>query len=362
MFIHSSYRDPITGTLIRTIGIQGSHVTHQYVSCMSWLTDNRHLVLCVDIDENLRGRFARFDTESGEGEIIDSLTWASGVVSRQNTFYYLQGDHRIYAANLVTGETFVVCSKPGVVFKEPLSVNDDGSRLGVYWCSGSGGDYTIGWVDTATGEVHAAVQPGFAEPYPVANHAQVNPAYSNLLFFAHEGSAHHIPDRIWSVDTGTGLSLNLYVQRSMPDGSLGEYVGHEVWSHDGEKLYFVNYPHSPLRTAGIYYASKDGAVSGLVSDAFPYWHVGVSPDGRWAAADTMPDRSRSKIVLIDLATGAAEVLCDIRCGDRHPGHPHPTFSPDGSKVTFAYMNDEGDIGVGIVDLGARNRQKAGAPY
>lgn len=350
MFIQSSYQDPTTGTLIRTIGKKGSSVAHQYVSCMSWLTDNRHLILCVDMDETLRCQFARFDTKSGEGEILDHLTWASGVVSRQNTFYYLQGDHRIYAANPMTGEKYVVSSKPGVIFKEPLSVNDDGSRLGVYWCSNSGDDYTVGWVDTATGDVHAAAQPGFPEPYPVANHTQVNPADPNLLFFAHEGLAHHIPDRIWSVDTETRQSRNLYVQQKTPDGSIGEYVGHEVWSHDGEKLYFVNYPHSPLQTAGVYYVSKDGTTSGLVSNAFPYWHVGVSPDGRWAAADTMPDQSRSKIVLIDLVTGASRVLCDIRCGDRHPAHPHPTFSPDGNKVTFSFVNDEGDTAVGIIEL------------
>ncbi|RKN80509.1 TolB family protein [Paenibacillus ginsengarvi] len=346
----SGYREEAANIPIDVISRKGSDISHLYVSSMCWETDNRHLVLCADIDESLRCRLVRFDTATGDSRYIDDACWASAVVSRQNIVYYLKGDHRIYAANLATGHRFVVCSHdPAVTFKEPLSVNDTGSRLGVYWCTDDD-NYTIGWIDTETGDIHRAAEPGFARPNHCANHTQVNPVYDNVLFFAHEGPAHVIRDRIWSVDTETGHLLNMYAQQMMPDGLLGEYVGHEIWSHDGEKLVFVKYPHSPLQPSGIYSVSRDGSSPALVCGDYPYWHVSVSPDGRWAAADTMPHQSKSRIVLIDLHGGSSRLLCEIRCGDRHPAHPHPTFSPDGNQVTFSFVNDEGDLSVGSADI------------
>jgi oligogalacturonide lyase len=75
-----------------------------------------------------------------------------------------------------------------------------------------------------------------------------------------------------------------------------------------------------LRTREMVIAGQTPSGSGL-------WHVSGSPDGRWAVGD---DFSRS-IYLIDrhtremimLSTGHKQTAAD---------HPHPTMSPDGTKI------------------------------
>ena len=57
------------------------------------------------------------------------------------------------------------------------------------------------------------------------------------------------------------------------------------------------------------------------------WHVSGSPDGRWAVGD---DFSRS-IYLIDRITHQMKLLS---AGHKQTAadHPHPTMSPDGTKI------------------------------
>jgi oligogalacturonide lyase len=75
-----------------------------------------------------------------------------------------------------------------------------------------------------------------------------------------------------------------------------------------------------LRTREMLIAGQTKSGSGL-------WHVSGSPDGRWAVGD---DFSRS-IYLIDRNNGEMILLSaghKTTAGD----HPHPTMSPDGTKI------------------------------
>ena len=75
-----------------------------------------------------------------------------------------------------------------------------------------------------------------------------------------------------------------------------------------------------LRTREMIIAGQTGSGSGL-------WHVHGSPDGRWAVGD---DFSRS-IYLIDRKTSEMMMLSTghkVSAAD----HPHPTLSPDGTKI------------------------------
>ncbi len=75
-----------------------------------------------------------------------------------------------------------------------------------------------------------------------------------------------------------------------------------------------------LRTREMVIAGQTKTGSGL-------WHVSGSPDGKWAVGD---DFSRS-IYLIDRHTGEMILLSTghrTTAGD----HPHPTMSPDGTKI------------------------------
>ena len=75
-----------------------------------------------------------------------------------------------------------------------------------------------------------------------------------------------------------------------------------------------------LRTREMTIVGQTPSGSGL-------WHVSGSPDGRWAVGD---DFSRS-IYLIDRKTHEMKMLSTghkTTAGD----HPHPTMSPDGTKI------------------------------
>jgi oligogalacturonide lyase len=68
------------------------------------------------------------------------------------------------------------------------------------------------------------------------------------------------------------------------------------------------------------------------------WHVHGSPDGRWAVGD---DFSRS-LYLIDRKTREMKMLTT---GHKTTAadHPHPTFSPDGTKIEIqsAMLSEDG---------------------
>jgi len=83
----------------------------------------------------------------------------------------------------------------------------------------------------------------------------------------------------------------------------------------------------PTGLAIVNLRTREVVIAGQTKEGSGLWHVSGSPDGRWAVGD---DFSRS-IYLIDrhtnemimLSTGHKTTAAD---------HPHPTMSPDGTKI------------------------------
>jgi oligogalacturonide lyase len=86
-----------------------------------------------------------------------------------------------------------------------------------------------------------------------------------------------------------------------------------------------------LRTREMVIAGQTPSGSGL-------WHVSGSPDGRWAVGD---DFSRS-IYLIDRKTSEM-ILLSTGHKPTAQDHPHPTMSPDGTKIQIqsAMLSEDG---------------------
>lgn len=347
----SEVTDHETGLVYKGFGQKGSQMAHSYFTVMSWRSDSRFIIAGAAIDPaTMIGSMLEIDTETGSARVVqENILCYNGLVSANDVFYYSIGTE-LFALDLKTEERRLITKQPnGCNFLEPLSITNDGKCLGVYW--EEAGRYAIGTVEAVTGEVNRVIQPDFLEPHAIANHAMINPVYAEQLFFAHEGSTEQIFDRIWSVNTETGKAYNLYKQRKLPSGENGEYVGHEMWSYDGEWLYFVKYSHSPLASAGICRISRGGHSSELINGDYRYWHACPSTDGRYVVADTLLDEGEgSEIVLIDLATRKSWMLCRVNRWNQHPGHPHPSFSPDNRKIIFTYANDNCDLCVGIMEL------------
>ena len=206
----------------------------------------------------------------------------------------------------------------------------------------------IGAMNIKTGEVKHVI----AVPFQVG-HIQTNPWVEGEIVFCWETGGKS-PQRIWTVRSdGTGLrpvfpederdwvtheavigkdeiAFAIMGHRKIPSGTkdVGEATavgganpGQEPeWGPSGTRERPTGLAIANLRTreVGIVGQTKEG--SGL-------WHVSGSPDGRFAVGD---DFSRS-IYLIDRKTGEMMLLS---AGHKTSAqdHPHPTMSPDGTKI------------------------------
>lgn len=343
-------KDPLTNIAIQAVGNPGTDTGQNYFTAQTWMADSRNIMVCTDIDESFKGRYVLFDIETGAVEtLIENLSWGCGVVSSNDYFYYYVGS-AIYEFNLHTMLSRNVCRmEVGTEVYGPLSITNDGKKIGTYWKRGE--EWVVGIVEVLTGEVSVVAAPGFKEPYPIANHSMINPRYDQLVFFAHEGRTDHIADRIYVADTTTREIRNIFRQQRLDTGEHVEYVGHEMWAADGEYLYFVKYPQSPLKPTGVYRVEKTGKDHEPINGDYRYWHVAPSPDGRFAVADTFEEGMKvSKIVLINLEKRTSKLLCELPLWRDHPGHPHPMFSPDSKKVSFTFADEEQHLWIGIIDI------------
>lgn len=176
--------------------------------------------------------------------------------------------------------------------------------------------------------------PVVAVPFQVG-HVQTNPWTDGEVIFCWETGG-KAPQRAWYVK-GDGSGLRPLFPETQYDWVTHEAVigpdevalailGHrsgealkDAWGPAGSREHAGGLGIVNLRTNHIYIAGQTKAGSG-------FWHVHGSADGRWAVGD---DFSRS-LYLIDRRTN--EMML-ITTGHKPTAadHPHPTFSPDGTR-------------------------------
>jgi Tol biopolymer transport system component len=172
------------------------------------------------------------------------------------------------------------------------------------------------------------------------NHPQINPVNKDHICYAHEMHG-ATPDgsvdmcRLWH--TMADGDNNRYLVRQ----PAGLHFTHEVIAPDGKSLIFP-YMHGvgqvdfdTLEKRSIYYNP----------DCCP-GHLTVSPDQKWIAGDTWGDwkdhqgNSFQSIMMFNVESREFAHLCWIPRSRGHPGHPHPNFSPDGTKIAFTQLVDD----------------------
>ncbi len=187
-------------------------------------------------------------------------------------------------------------------------------------------------MDLATGEVSPVV----AVPFQVG-HIQSNPWVSGEIVFCWETGGKS-PQRTWTVKAdGTGLR-KLYPESEYdwvtheaitgPDEVAMAIIGHrqvgvdDDWGKAGSRVRPTGLAIVNLRTNEIF-------IEGQVRTSSGFWHVHASPDGRWAVGD---DFERN-LWLIDRRTGEMRLLTT---GHKTTAadHVHPTFHPDGTRVSI----------------------------
>lgn len=207
----------------------------------------------------------------------------------------------------------------------------------------------IAGMNVKTGEIKYVV----SVPFQIG-HIQTNPWVPGEIVFCWETGGKS-PQRTWTVmSDGTGLrplypeseyewvtheavisrdevAMAIMGHRKIPGTNIGVNApgtavsgpnpGQEAaWGPSGTR-------EKPTGLAIVNLRTREMTIAGQTPSGSGLWHVSGSPDGRWAVGD---DFSRS-IYLIDrhtremimLSTGHKETAAD---------HPHPTMSPDGTKI------------------------------
>jgi oligogalacturonide lyase len=194
----------------------------------------------------------------------------------------------------------------------------------------------------STGELKSVV----SVPFQIG-HVQSNPWVSGEIVFCWETGG-KAPQRTWTVMAdGTGL-------RPLYPESEYEWVTHEaVITRDEVAIAIMGHrqigtPAKPVDPANpgqetawgpsgtrekptglgiVNLRTREMSIAGQTPSGSGLWHVNGSEDGRWAVGDDFSrgiyliDRQSREMIL--LSTGHKTTAAD---------HPHPTFSPDGTRI------------------------------
>ncbi len=217
----------------------------------------------------------------------------------------------------------------------------------------------IAAMNVKTGEIKHVV----AVPFQVG-HIQTNPWVPGEIVFCWETGGKS-PQRTWTVmSDGSGL-------RPLYPESEYEWVTHEaVIGKDEVAIAIMGHrqiPGSPLKVAEgtavgganpgqdaawglsgtrekptglgiVNLRTREMTIAGQTPGGSGLWHVSGSPDGRWAVGD---DFARN-IYLIDRHTKEM-ILLSAGHKTTAADHPHPTMSPDGTKIQIqsAMLSEDG---------------------
>jgi hypothetical protein len=356
---------------------------HGYPTCRTWSRDG-HLLFVETTrrdppsEGKMLGRIRAINIETGQSEDLTP----EGIGGSYGFDYAPAGEcivcqdaagKKLRLLNLRTGKMGVIAEEPDGTICGPPSIATDGTRV-AYWAMLPSTEnrffdnYTtvILAVDVDPAECRPLGQPRIVEAYPRrkgptwtkdhtrdavhVNHPQINPVNKDHVIYSHE--------MLGSKPDGTIARCRLW--QSMIDESekrplvrqpAGLDFTHEVIAPDGKSLIF---PYM-LGVGQVFF--ETGKVRSIFYN--PHGcpgHLTVSPDMKWIAGDTWgpwtdsAGRAVQSIMMLDVATRRCAHLCWIPRSKGHPGHPHPSFSPDGAKIAFSMLDNKGVCQVAYIDV------------
>ena len=358
--------DPTTGRTIHLITINGKNAVRPYVTQQHWDVTGTKFV----IGEPKTNSLYLYDTVTQELQMLDFADVggsAAAVITPKNMMFYNKPNGEVWQMDLNTLEKKKIADMPSYASGlSVISATNDGKYISGYWMENrSELDYINGVqrhrivprLNVETGEWDStSLSHLFNDDlrFPELGHPIINPEYHDIAMFCHEGTTEYIPDRIWTGNFSTGEHRNVFLQAERPDGMTGETSGHELWSEDGEEIFFVKYTRKEnLGQSGVVRVDKDGNNREYINGDHPYWHCYPSPDKKWVCADTQIGGQRAEVVLINVQTYESHMLTNFFYPNKpHPWQPHPIISQDGKKVSWQMADPDNPevLGTAWMDL------------
>jgi hypothetical protein len=177
------------------------------------------------------------------------------------------------------------------------------------------------------------------------NHGQFNPTDPDLQLIAQDGSTHPvtgesygIDNRMWLIRAGEP-AFPIFPKR----GSTMQ--GHEWWSADGERVWYVHYHH------GIECVDIKNIRPGMKEDPEPTFawslphasHAHADSQERWIVADCLPpEESESCVLFHDRETGRTTPIASfmpyLSSGmSKYHIHSHPQFCLNDEYICYTTL-------------------------
>jgi len=324
-----TYKDTKTDLEITMLTTSSAKDDKIYQTHPNWTADGQHIVFMSDRS----GTNQYFAVSVKTGTIVqltDDRQPGNACLSRtRNRMYYIS-DRKIWDIDIDSilqcnerkqknGFRHKVAELPeNIRLSGTISVdsNEKDIYLGVQYVANSWGLLAL---DTRTGEYSNIIDTDFR-----VGHCQAHPSISGLIMYCWETGGDS-KQRMWIVNADGQGNSPFYKE------TYDEWVTHEVWWRRNKALFTIWPKNEEMlkKPYGIAYISVEDRSLHILNQR-KYWHVGGSPDGKWAVGDTFD----GELYLINGRTGEAKLLTQ---GHRPRGatvHPHPSFSPDGSSVLF----------------------------
>lgn len=343
-----------TGRTFYYMNFFGEEALRPYVTMQSWSSDGKSF-----IGGTKSGYMFLYNTEAQMLTFVDDnmnyygVKMINATIGTDDCIYYVRsegGHNSIWRADIKTLEKEKLTDISDDVVVGGVSISNDCKYIGFDYEDTYNKTYPAGidlgaryCIETDTWDIFS-YKFTFAQDM---NHVQVNPVNPDLMFFCHEGGSIEgladgaIYDRLWTYDFSTDTADNIFRQ-GVINGIAMQKATHEVWSKDGEYIFFVVQDGIYGKSPSVVRIDKDGRHRQYYYDPDNtfYGHCYVSGDGKYVAADG------SYITVINTQTNQSfKITRWIGHGKtEHPYHPHPHIAREHYVVNWG-MRSNGILGI-----------------
>ena len=325
------FRDERTGAMIRQLTSHNANSTKLSYTTQSWTPDGRRIVFLSQVEWGRGAPIALFSVEdSGRNltqltETHSSSTFAC-IDWPRNRVLFATGD-TVRGVGLDDFREEDLFHLPGAGGFGCMTMHPDGrSALTTFTQDGLCRLARL-WLETGEAEIIFEDPNGFGR-------AQFCGDGSGTIRFS-GGRLNALPtdshQAFWAIEQdGTNLRAPIRQQAD-------EEFTHDTWLGRGREVIHIQCTNDrdwEIYPSTIRAAHADTGESRVIARRGSYWHCSSSPDGKRIVSDTnWPQRG---LVLIDVETGKERMLCwpGESGGSAGWGHPHPSFSPDGTRVLY----------------------------